>query len=387
MFDGVLSVQAKLLTPIAQLGEDGLKTRTFIIEDNDATVFVDVPIFSANGVGGMLRRAATYLLFTEAIKKGYLAKLSDSGNNGKNPLESNDLLKLFFLYTVGGGSVMTFGKEQDGKALSDYGVYMQMKEVADANPFVSLFGLTLRIPSKLIITDLLPVDLVRNESNIQAILEKAKALADRNKEERKHNWIPAYVTDYANKERIVVVDDVIKNSVFAKLFLTDKVKEEWVKFAEEFSISQKGKSDSEKEKKQTIQNIQDMPYIPAGAVLRGEISCKDPLTPVEYGMLLRSLEVLARQGITDMKGYTHRLLFGSFGKRGFGRVRLSIQRNGMNLLAVQESSNVFDVTTDIEVVDTEDLEWEALEAFDEWLENMSFEAFTIPLKYTKVVKR
>lgn len=399
-FDGVLKVKGTLLTPMAQLTktgnkETGLKTRTFVIETDSTTIFVDVPIFSSNGVGGMLRRAGTYLLFKKALEKGYLSKLpyekAGKGKNGKmqNPIETNGLLALYFLYTVGGGSVISLSFSDD------YSLYKVTKELTERNPFASLFGVTLNVPSKLIVSDLLPFDVVGNPRHRQAIIELVDRLTKKEGEEASKR-IPVNLTDFANVETIVVVDDIQKNGVLTRLFLTDRDKDEWSKFTNEKTVEKKkqeaekdnneNQEQQEKEKKGTIQNIQEMPYVPAGAVLTGEVSVKEPLSPVEYGLLLRSFEILASQSITDTEGRKYRLAFGSFAKRGFGRVKLSLKRKDgdteVNLLTIENKGNVFDVPyVDIDAV--QDLEAEALEAFDNWLENMSYEDFILPLTFSQ----
>ena len=401
-FDGVLKVKGTLLTPVAQLTktgnkETGLKTRTFVIETDSTTIFVDVPIFSSNGVGGMLRRAGTYLLFKKALEKGYLAKLpyekagKDKNGRTQNPIETNGLLALYFLYTVGGGSVISLSFSDD------YSLYKVTKELTERNPFASLFGVTLNVPSKLIISDWLPFDVVGNPRHRQAIIELVDRLTKKEGEEASRR-IPVNLTNFANVETIVVVDDIQKNGVLTRLFLTDKDKDEWSEFTNEKTVERKiqeaekdkdsnnENQDQGREKKGTIQNIQDMPYIPAGAVLTGEVSVREPLTPVEYGLLLRSFEILASQSITDVEGRKYRLAFGSFAKRGFGRVKLSLKRKDgdteVNLLTIENKGNVFDVPyVDIDAV--QDLESEALEAFDNWLENMSYDDFIFPLTFSQ----
>ena len=404
-FDGVLKVRGDLLTPLAQLTkignkETGLKTRTFIVEIDNAIIFVDVPIFSSNGVSGILRRAGTYLIFKKAIEKGYISELpyenpgKDEKGKIQNPIETNGLLALYYLYTVGGGSVISLSFNDD------YSLYRVTKELTERNPFASLFGVTLNVPSKLIISDWVPFDVINNPTHRQAVIDLAKKLASEEGEDSIIR-ISAKLTSFANTETIVVVDDIQKGGVLTKLFLTDRDKDEWTKFTNEKTVERKKQDSSDqssnkdnsqgqggegKGKKGTIQNIQDMPYTPAGAVITGEVSVKEPLNPVEYGLLLRSLEILARQYVTDMNGKKYRIAFGSFAKRGFGRVKLSIKRQDgdteIGLLTVENKRNVFDMPY-VDINTVYDLEAEALESFDEWLENMSYEDFVLPLTFSQ----
>lgn len=381
-FDGVLKIEAKLLTPMAQLAKDGgLKSRVFAVDTDNIRIFVDVPVYSANGIGGMLRRAGTYILFKKALEKGFLSKIPSKSPGSKNTMEANGILTLYFLYAVGGGSVLSLKSGSD-----DYSLFRAVKEITDKNPFASLFGLTLNVPSKLIISDLTPVDIVNNEKYRDMIVNLADTIMNKESGDRAYIRIPAGMTGFSNIETIVVVDDIIKNSIFARLFLTDDAMGMWADFTKKFANDQKKKTDEEKDKKQTIQNIQSMPYIPAGIVLSGDVSCKEPLSMVEYGLLLNSIRVLAEQSITDTDGRKYRLAFGSFVKRGFGKVRLNVRRDNVDLFDEVQTESVFD-TPSMEINNFEDLEAEALEEFDEWLENMDLDTFTLPLKYAQVNKK
>ncbi len=395
-FNGVLSLNAKLMTPMAQMGMDGrLKTRTFVIPDAETiegpkTIFVDVPIYSGNAVGGMLRRAATYVIFKKALEKGFISNIA--GRSKGNNISDNDLLKLYFLYSVGGGSVVRI---TSGDGSNEYASYKVVKELMDSNPFISLFGMTLNIHSKLVISDLLPLDVANDEKDKEIIIEAVNNILskkDSNTNDRSQEyyvWVGKNSTRYVGEETIVVVDDIIRNNIYAKLFLTEDIKKNWVDFTAEFSSNQKESKSKGKDakKKQTIQNIQDMPYIPAGSIMRGEIAFKEPLTMPEYGLILESLRVLAQQSLTDIDGNQHRFAFGSFAKRGFGKVKLNVYRcikdQSVDVFGDYQTTNVFDVPQ-IDINDVEDLEHNALEAFNGWLEDLDEETLTLPLNYTQV---
>lgn len=414
-FAGVLNVKAELLTPLAQLGENSqLKSRTVVLRDIPEdlqsvglnTVFVSIPIYSANAIGGMLRRAGTYLIFSKALEKGYLSKLEEESGKESKGLKNKDVLSLYYLYSVGGGNVMRI---TDPKGDGEYAKYLAIKEVTSKIPFASLYGMTLYIPSKLIITDLMPVNPVMDLEDRSAIYETLRAWAglkeekDKDADKNVSELSPFYTykSRYFDSEVVVVVDDIVKGSVFAKLFLSEESKKRWLEFVSKDRKSRKetknttaGDDDNQNnndnnsgdKKKQTIQNIIDTPYIPAGSTLSGEISTKEPLTPVEYGLLLESLKVLAQQYLTDTDGNVYRFAFGSFGKRGFGRVKLSILRDGIDLLVGRSADanvNVFSLP-DLYVNIQDDLEDEAVNAFREWLENMDYETFTLPLRYLEV---
>ena len=399
-FNGVLRLNAKLMTPMAQMAQDGkLKTRTFVIPDAETvegkkTIFVDVPIYSGNAIGGMLRRAATYVIFKKALEKGFIANIAGT-SKGSN-IHDNDLLKLYFLYSVGGGSVIRIAA---GDGSNEYASYRVVKELRESNPFISLFGMTLNIHSKLVISDLLPIDVVNNETDKEMIIEAVNSILSRRsagseEQSQEHSvWIGKNSTRYGADETIVVVDDIIRDSIYTKLFLTEDVKKNWVDFTAQFSSNQKEAESQkkDKDKKQTIQNIQDMPYIPAGAVMNGEIAFKEPLTMPEYGLILESLKVLAQQSLTDVDGNKYRFAFGSFGKRGFGRVKLGVRRvvesgSVVDILGDYQTANIFDIPQ-IDINDVEDLESDALEEFSEWLENLNEEILTLPLRYTQVNKQ
>ncbi len=416
-FAGVLDIKAELLTPLAQVDREAqLKSRTVVLRDipDDLrsvglnTVFVDIPIFSSNGLGGMLRRAGTYLIFSKAWDKGYLRKLEEASKGNEGGLKNADVLSLFFLYSVGGGNVMRIS---DPQGSGEYAKYLAIKEVTSRIPFASLYGMTLYIPSKLIITDLMPSNPVIDLEDREAIYETLRVWADlkdtkdkdKNKEEANKNKLSpfyTYTSRYYNSEVVIVVDDIVKGSVFAKLFLSEESRKRWLKFVGEdkkereetksTTANTEAETDDSQDngggnkKKQTIQNIIDTYYIPAGSILSGEISTKEPLSLVEYGLLLESLRVLAQQSLVDADGNVYRFAFGSFEKRGFGRVKLSVSRNGINLLIGKSvDANIFGLP-DLYINPQDKLESDAVEAFNEWLENMDYETFTLPLRYLEV---
>ncbi len=402
-FDGVLAIEGTLLTPMAQVTMGGnLKTRTFVLEHEGITAFVEIPIFSGNGLGGLLRRAATYIFFRKALEKGYLHKIPIGKRNDdkESPLETNGLLSLYFLYSIGGGSVISLATKDD------YSTYKAVKEITERNPFAGLFGVTLNIPSKLIVSDLVVCDIVNNMEHRQKVIELLKSLMSKKEETRTR--ISSGTLGYGDIEAIVVVDDITRGSVFAKLFISDKTMDEWSMFvkkkAEEKKVSQAQKNQKKEnengdrenkenkenqeneEKKSVLQHIQELPYIPAGTRLTGSISTKEPLTLIEYGLLLSSLKVLAEQSLTDTDNRKYRFAFGSFAKRGFGRVELRVSKHedeqDVEIISVEKKSNVFD--TPIAMFNpASELEIEAVEAFEEWLDNMDYETFILPLTFSQ----
>lgn len=95
--------------------------------------------------------------------------------------------------------------------------------------------------------------------------------------------------------------------------------------------------------------------------------------------MIESLRILAQQSIMGTDGNIYRLSFGSFAKKGFGRVRLNIEREGKPIFEITDTPNIFDITA-VDIRQQRELEVEAVEAFNEWLEKLDYDTFTLPLR-------
>jgi CRISPR type IV-associated protein Csf2 len=318
----------KNLTPILQI-EGNTKERIDYLDNLEVDTVtqktitelyegipVNIPVISGNGVRGLLRRVIGTFLIEKYLQKGYKIKAED-----------------FHLMMAGGGSnyqTQPFEVEE---------------KVRELNPVVSLFGTSLAIEGKLIITNLKPQDAL-----IKVIEGKNGIFA---------------ISQVLQKFTFVKVDDILQKTKFGR-FLTKEDIEEWEKKVEVTQEQRKKEREIEAEKKTkkvAIQGVFAKYYIVPNTVFNGYISIKYPLTEIERGLLLKGLERLTQEQLGSTKNL------------GFGVCDWEISiGNGSKIVARSKNENIFEKNIQMLLNDEDE---QAVKKAEEWLENIAPENIEI----------
>jgi len=191
---------------------------------------VEIPIYTANGFRGLMRRVAGSILLEKYLQKGFNIKPED-----------------FHLMMAGGGSnyqTQPFDIEE---------------KVRELNPVISLFGTSLAVEGKLIVTHLEPTEYF------------LKTFEDKNGN--------VYTVSQLIKKFIFIKkDDILQHTKYGR-FLTKEDIEQWEKEVEKTQEQRKKERSKEieteeKTKKIAIQSILAKYYIIPNTEFRGYLSHK-----------------------------------------------------------------------------------------------------------------
>lgn len=328
-----IKLKVKNITPIAQiegnkksrvkelgdmeLDEITIKTLTKIEEG----IPINIPVYTANGLRGLLRREASSILVEKYLEKGNNIKAED-----------------FHLMFAGGGNNFQ---------TQPFDVEIKVREL---NPVISIFGTSLAIEGKLIVTHLEP------ENPLIKIQEKD------------NGEIYGY-SDLVKRMIFTKKDDVLQKTRYGR-FLT---KEDIIKWEDEVEKTQEQrkaerKKDADlvdkKTKKVAIQAVLAKSYIVPNTLFKGFIGNKYDLTNIEKGLLIKALErVVNRQ-------------LGSTQNLGFGICdwEISLNDTGSKIIAKTDEENFFKKNINL-ILSDEDENY--VEDFNGWLDNISNENIEI----------
>lgn len=286
------------------------------------------PYYSGNGWRGLLHREIGDLVMMKALEKGI-------------KLDATNV----HILLAGGGS--NFQEQPINIA----------NKVRELNPIASVFGVSLAIEGKLMITDLEPTNKMWRNS----------ATGD------------TMYSGLVRTKTYVKKDDILSATKYARILSEEDI----LAWQEDNQDVQEQRSDERgeegklksKTKKLSIQAYNALEYIVPGTQLVGYIGAKYPLTDIEKGMLLVGVERMLQKQI------------GSTTSRGFGVMEYSIQREDESSMleimsASKNSNNIYKPISEIKL-DKNDIACK--EAFYAWLENIGEE--NILLSKTLFVKK
>ena len=322
-----VSLRMKNITPLCQI--EGTRKQRFKSLDNqeiDTTtvktmtilyegVPVEIPIYTANGFRGMLRRVIGADIIAKALEKGI-------------PVNPRNL----HLMMAGGGS---------NYQTQPFEIEEQIREL---NPLISAFGTSLAIEGKLMITHLVPED--------PMIAEK---IEKKENEEEKITLYSQLLKTYV----FIKKDDIIQKTKYGRLL----TKEDIINWEKEVNETQKQRGEErkigeKKTKKVAIQSVLAKYYVIPNTQFKGFIDAKYPLTDLEEGMLIKGLSKIVKEQI------------GSTLNLGFGICdwEIDIGESGSKIVAKTKDDNIFDKEISV-ILSDEDEEKVAL--YEKWLENIS----------------
>lgn len=323
-----IKITAKNITPLAQIESDKkgkennitaitIKTLTKIIND----IPTDIPVYTANGFRGLLRRIASDIVCEKAKQKGIKISTTD-----------------FHLMYAGGGN-----------NFQDQSVDVEDR-VRELNPVISLFGTSLAVEGKLALTHLEPVNplikIYENENGIYANSQLIKKIV------------------------MIKKDDVLDHSPSAMKILSKEDVKKWEEFAKENQEERAKERNSEKDKedktkKETIKHIFAKYYLIPNTEMQGFIGVKTGfnLTDTEKGLLIETLKRLGKFPL------------GSTQNLGFGLMEYLISLNDEDRIVIKRKDNIFLDEVEEDIIDDELIK--AKKAFDKFLENLSEENIAV----------
>lgn len=261
-----LKIEATLVTPMTQIesseqrpnknkpGEKvnitTVKTRAVL---DDKYGIVKLPIYTGNGFRGLLRRKMSEIILEKALKKGIKPTRDD-----------------YYFMVAGGGA--NYQKQ-------DFDV---VEKVRFLNPVISVLGTSLAVPGKLIVTDLLPVNY---DSYLYAYRRREEDFEDEDNYNKAQNWGCSLIKTLTFSKK----DDVLDQTKFGRFISPEDVKA-WEKFMEN-ETSEEGKE------RKTIRSFLSKEYVVPGTKFRGFIGSKEPLTEIEYGLVLKGLMDLTNENL------------------------------------------------------------------------------------------
>jgi len=327
-----ITLKIKNITPLTQI-EGNKKERVNFLDNMELDVVtiktitklyegipVNIPVFTANGFRGLLRRELSSIMVEEYIKKGHSIKPKD-----------------FHLMFAGGGS--------------DYQTqpFEIVDEVRRLNPVISLFGTSLAVEGKLMITDLYPVD------------EMVSAKTDK-------DGNVYYRSELVKRIIFTKKDDLISQTEYSRLVKKEDIAawENEVLESQKKRAEERGKDKdlvAEKTKKKAIQAILARYYVIPNTEFKGGIDTKYPLTDIEKGGLIRALMRITNKQLGAVKSL------------GYGICDYDITIDDESKITARtKDDNLF--RKDISYVLSDEAE-KYVKAFDDWLEGISPENIEI----------
>jgi hypothetical protein len=238
----------------------------------------------------------------------------------------------FHLLSAGGGSNY---QSQD--------LAVELK-IRDLNPVASVFGLSLAVEGKLMVSDFEPIDKMYKEKKDKTgyYSELIKVATYIKKDE--------LIDGRTGYGRILSLDDLTAYNV------ENEIVQEQRKDAREVG--------DEKVQKLGIKAYNKREYVISGVVFNGYIGAKKELTNIEKGMILVGLEAITKKQL----GSTHNL--------GFGVVNYIISQEDETdslrevIVSSANEKNIFNPIVDARYSDEEKA---YIKEFNDWLENITEE--------------
>ncbi len=310
-------IRATTVSPLLQIeGSDTLSGVPTVTQKRKEEIFngtvVKYPYYSGNGWRGLLHREVADVVMKKALEKGIKI---DATN--------------FHLLSAGGGS---------NYQTQDLATELQIR---DLNPIASVFGLSLAVEGKLMISDLEPTDKMYKERKDKTgyYSELVKTTAYIKKD--------SLVQDKTGYGRILSLEDIAA-------------------YNEENEMVQEQRKDARETgensvKKLGIQAYNKREYIVPGTTLNGYIGAKKEFTDIEKGMMLVGFMNIAKKQI----GSTHNL--------GFGIVNyvITCEENGSEREVVVTSTNEKNIFNPIVDFRFSDEEQKCINSFNTWLEEIT----------------
>ena len=322
-----VKIQVKNITPLCQI--EGNRKERFELLSNEKSrnpeidvttvktitilyegIPVEIPIYTANGFRGLLRRVIGAEIIAKSLEKGI------------NVSPSN-----FHLMMAGGGN---------NYQTQPFEVEEQIREL---NPLISVFGTSLAIEGKLMVTHLTPEDpLIKIKETDDGTLRGYSQLLKR------------YV--------FIKKDDLLQKTKYGRLLS----KEDIINWEKEVKESQKQRKEEREigekaTKKKAIQSILAKYYVIPNTKFIGFLGNKYPLTEIEEGMLISGL----RKIVTENLGSTLNLGF------GICDWEIDIGESGSKIIAKSKQENIFDKEISLVLSDEDE---EKLKRYNDWLENL-----------------
>jgi len=225
-----------------------------------------------------------------------------------------------------------------------------VSKLKELNPIISMFGASLAVEGKLMVTNFEPTDKFWRDG----------------KEGFRYSGLRGVVS-YTKKDDLLTTGSVDSIKV-----VSDEDKEEYLEMnadIQEARANARVKKDesADKIKKANIQAFNKAECIIIGANLVGYLGAKDELTDVEYGMMLRGLELMAKEQL------------GGIRNKGYGVVSYTISKedNNSSRDVIVSSKNELDIFNPIVETFYNDEERKCIKDFEEWLNSASIENFEV----------
>lgn len=279
----MINISFKTKSPLCQIDktEDASKIKNAVIRVKKQKTFVEnsfgakkalqVPIYTANGFRGMLRRE-TMAVMVDA----YAKRVKDGEKIIATPED-------YHLMNAGGGNMY---QEQS---------FDVVDEVRRLNPQISLFGASLAIEGKLKISNFIPIE--ENEDG--------------------EDYYQFFETENGNVYSSILADTtvIIKDGILDRdknsQYMTREQMLEWYEKSDaniKARASARNNDDSVKDKKVkkiSMRGAIDREYVAIGVDFFGSISTKEDLTNIEKGLLIKGLEraILNNLGATSANDF------------------------------------------------------------------------------------
>jgi CRISPR type IV-associated protein Csf2 len=343
-----LKVNFTTVTPLMQIETTGIKRdsngdeksvtsiKRRTIYDEGVEGLVTLPIYTGNGFRGLLRRKMSEILLEKALEKGIKISTTD-----------------YFLMTAGGGA--NYQKQE----------FDVVKKVQELNPVISILGTSLAIPGKLIVTDFMP-DNYRPYLFEYKRKDKNQNTSEQSSEEELETSenVPSvrFGCSFIQERTFTKKDDLLAQTKFSRFLSKEDIKV-WEEVIEKERAEKANKNNTEenqgdKKERKTIQSILNAEYIIPGVKFTGYISEKEPLTDIEFGLLLKAL-----------KNLTYEYL-GAGSSNGFGIVNYNIYDviGGEVLSSLVDSNNLLNRTISDSMSEYDDTN--CISSFEKWLSEL-----------------
>ena len=313
-----LRIRFTTVTPLLQIEEsdivNGIPTtkqkRKEEVYNNTVARF---PYFSGNGWRGLLHREISDLVMKKALDKNIKI---DATN--------------FHLLSAGGGS---------NYQTQDLVVELKIREL---NPIASIFGLSLAVEGKLMVSDFEPTDKMYKERSNKS----------------------GYYSDLIRISSYVKKDELVQGKTGYGRILSLNDLTTYNEENEMVKVQRKDARETGENsvRKLGIQAYNKREYVIAGTIFNGYIGAKKELTDIEKGCLLVGIENVVKKQL----GSTHNL--------GFGVVNYMVlqeDENGSEREVLITSTNEKNIFNPISEVRYSDEERACIKVFNEWLENIT----------------
>lgn len=332
-----IGIKFTTVTPLCQIfgleerQENGSKVKItaiqklpMFVEVGEHKYATKIPIYTANGFRGKLRREATSLLINKALEKNI--------SLGKNALSVG---KNFHAMNAGSSTSYTnldFATEN---------------EIRNENPVISLLGTSLAVSGKINVSPFIPKKVSKDGE-----LEHYVNVNDNNR---------AYST-IIEKNTIYKKDDIISRSRFAAP-LGDDFLDEWEQLVAEAKANKKVSN-------LDAGHVQVNEEVMAGVDFYGSIISSDKLTDVEKGLLIASLLKMSSESI------------GALNASGRGKVNyeIIINDNGTTNDGIIRSQWDEYLSESKVTYELSDEMQNALDIFNAWLDDISEENIQVDEK-------